>query len=38
MKRQGLDKPVIGGTPSISSAILNAAPGFPISTPPPPTR
>jgi len=33
MKRQGLDKPVIGGTPLISSAILKAAPSIPIVAP-----
>ena len=33
MKRQGMDKPVIGGTPLISSAILNAAPEIPIVAP-----
>lgn len=33
MKRQGLDKPVIGGTPLISSAILAAAPEIPIIAP-----
>jgi branched-chain amino acid transport system substrate-binding protein len=33
MKRQGMNKPVIGGTPLISSAILNAAPEIPIVAP-----
>ena len=33
MKRQGMIKPVIGGTPLISSAILNAAPEIPIVAP-----
>jgi len=33
MKRQGLMKPVIGGTPLISSAILKAAPELPIVAP-----
>lgn len=33
MKRQGLIKPVIGGTPMISSAILQAAPEIPIVAP-----
>jgi branched-chain amino acid transport system substrate-binding protein len=33
MKRQGLDKPVIGGTPLISSAILKAAPEIPVIAP-----
>lgn len=33
MKRQGLNKPVIGGTPLISSAILKAAPEIPIVAP-----
>jgi branched-chain amino acid transport system substrate-binding protein len=33
MKRQGLVKPVIGGTPLISSAILRAAPEIPIVAP-----
>lgn len=33
MKRQGMNKPVIGGTPLISSAILAAAPEFPIVAP-----
>jgi branched-chain amino acid transport system substrate-binding protein len=33
MKRQGLIKPVIGGTPFISSAILQAAPDIPIVAP-----
>ena len=33
MKRQGLVKPVIGGTPLISSAILKAAPEIPIVAP-----
>ncbi len=33
MKRQGFVKPVIGGTPLISSAILNAAPEIPIVAP-----
>ena len=33
MKRQGLMKPVIGGTPLISSAILKAAPEIPIVAP-----
>jgi branched-chain amino acid transport system substrate-binding protein len=33
MKRQGLMKPVIGGTPLISSAILNAAPEIPLIAP-----
>jgi len=33
MKRQGLVKPVIGGTPLISSAILQAAPDVPIVAP-----
>ena len=33
MKRQGLNKPVIGGTPLISSAILAAAPEIPIVAP-----
>lgn len=33
MKRQGLVKPVIGGTPLISSAILQAAPEIPIVAP-----
>ena len=33
MKRQGMDKPVIGGTPLISSAILKAAPEIPIVAP-----
>ena len=33
MKRQGLMKPVIGGTPLISSAILRAAPEIPIVAP-----
>ncbi len=33
MKRQGLDKPVIGGTPLISSAILKAAPEIPVVAP-----
>jgi branched-chain amino acid transport system substrate-binding protein len=33
MKRQGLVKPVIGGTPLISSAILQAAPEIPVVAP-----
>lgn len=33
MKRQGLMKPVIGGTPLISSAILKAAPEIPLVAP-----
>ncbi len=33
MKRQGFVKPVIGGTPLISSAILKAAPDLPIVAP-----
>jgi branched-chain amino acid transport system substrate-binding protein len=33
MKRQGLNKPVIGGTPLISSAILKAAPEIPVVAP-----
>jgi branched-chain amino acid transport system substrate-binding protein len=33
MKRQGMIKPVIGGTPLISSAILKAAPEIPIVAP-----
>lgn len=33
MKRQGLIKPVIGGTPLISSAILKAAPEIPVVAP-----
>jgi branched-chain amino acid transport system substrate-binding protein len=33
MKRQGMIKPVIGGTPLISSAILNASPEIPIVAP-----
>ncbi|MCZ7659031.1 MAG: ABC transporter substrate-binding protein [Xanthobacteraceae bacterium] len=33
MKRQGLVKPVIGGTPLISSAILKAAPEIPLIAP-----
>ena len=33
MKRQGFAKPVIGGTPLISSAILKAAPEVPIVAP-----
>jgi branched-chain amino acid transport system substrate-binding protein len=33
MKRQGLEKPVIGGTPLISSAILQATPEIPIVAP-----
>ncbi len=33
MKRQGLVKPVIGGTPLISSAILKAAPEIPVIAP-----
>lgn len=33
MKRQGFIKPVIGGTPLISSAILKAAPELPIIAP-----
>jgi branched-chain amino acid transport system substrate-binding protein len=33
MKRQGFMKPVIGGTPLISSAILEAAPDIPIVAP-----
>jgi len=33
MKRQGMIKPVIGGTPLISSAILKAAPEIPIIAP-----
>jgi branched-chain amino acid transport system substrate-binding protein len=33
MKRQGLMKPVIGGSPLISSAILKAAPEIPIVAP-----
>lgn len=33
MRRQGMIKPVIGGTPLISSAILNAAPEIPIVAP-----
>jgi branched-chain amino acid transport system substrate-binding protein len=33
MKRQGLTKPIIGGTPLISSAILKAAPEIPIVAP-----
>lgn len=33
MKRQGLTVPVIGGTPLISSAILQAAPEIPIVAP-----
>lgn len=33
MKRQGFVKPVIGGTPLISSAILEAAPDLPIIAP-----
>jgi branched-chain amino acid transport system substrate-binding protein len=33
MKRQGLVKPVIGGTPLISSAILKAAPEIPLVAP-----
>jgi branched-chain amino acid transport system substrate-binding protein len=33
MKRQGVAKPVIGGTPLISSAILRAAPEIPIVAP-----
>ncbi|HEU5017604.1 MAG TPA: ABC transporter substrate-binding protein [Pseudolabrys sp.] len=33
MNRQGMDKPVIGGTPLISSAILKAAPKIPVIAP-----
>ena len=33
MKRQGFTKPVIGGSPLISSAILKAAPEIPITAP-----
>ena len=33
MKRQGMIKPVIGGTPLISSAILKAAPEIPVVAP-----
>jgi branched-chain amino acid transport system substrate-binding protein len=33
MKRQGFIKPVVGGTPLISSAILKAAPEMPIVAP-----
>lgn len=33
MKRQGFTKPVIGGTPLISSAILRAAPDIPVVAP-----
>ena len=33
MKRQGMTKPVIGGTPLISSAILKAAPEIPVIAP-----
>ncbi len=33
MKRQGFAKPIIGGTPLISSAILKAAPEIPIVAP-----
>lgn len=33
MKRQGMVKPVIGGSPLISSAILQAAPDIPIVAP-----
>ncbi len=33
MKRQGVMKPVIGGTPLISSAILKAAPEIPLVAP-----
>ncbi|MEJ8570650.1 ABC transporter substrate-binding protein [Microbaculum marinum] len=33
MRRQGFVKPVIGGTPLISSAILHAAPDIPIIAP-----
>lgn len=33
MRRQGFIKPVIGGTPLISSAILHAAPDIPIIAP-----
>jgi len=33
MKRQGFVKPIIGGTPLISSAILKAAPEIPIVAP-----
>jgi branched-chain amino acid transport system substrate-binding protein len=33
MKRQGFAKPIIGGTPLISSAILKAAPEIPIIAP-----
>jgi branched-chain amino acid transport system substrate-binding protein len=33
MKRQGMVKPVIGGTPLISSAILKAAPEIPLIAP-----
>lgn len=33
MKRQGLTKPVIGGSPLISSAILKAAPEIPLTAP-----
>jgi branched-chain amino acid transport system substrate-binding protein len=33
MKREGLIKPVIGGTPLISSAILKAAPEIPVIAP-----
>jgi branched-chain amino acid transport system substrate-binding protein len=33
MKRQSFTKPVIGGTPLISSAILNAAPEIPVVAP-----
>lgn len=33
MRRQGLMKPVIGGTPLISSAILKAAPEIPVIAP-----
>lgn len=33
MKRQGFIKPVIGGSPLISSAILNAAPEIPLIAP-----
>lgn len=33
MKRQGMIKPVIGGTPLISSAILKAAPEIPLIAP-----
>ncbi|MBS0536591.1 MAG: ABC transporter substrate-binding protein [Proteobacteria bacterium] len=33
MKRQGLNKPVIGGTPLISPAILKAAPEIPVVAP-----